>query len=165
MCSCKQGKIQGVETTEWGPHFWSVLHSTSLKAGTAVLRAQAEETRTWTRVFETTGHAIPCPECRTHYKEWILTHPFKNMHTLPYGERGDWIRHWWYDLHADVNRRLGKENLDYADLACRYKDVNFRFEMATINKYMNIATHADQVKIMEYISWKKHMTILNSLYY
>lgn len=165
MCSCKGEIVLGVDTDEWGPVIWKILHSLSLQAGKAQPRAQDEETRTWIQILTRTGVSIPCPECRAHYKTWILTRQPKLLASIPYSEQGEWVRHWLHDIHTDINLRLGKINLPYDDLEVTFKGVNFKQEMATIEKYSIRAAHANQVKLTDFISWKRHCVILTSLYY
>ena len=166
MCSCQAGKVNGVETTEWGPHYWKTLHKLSLKAGTlADPNSQAEETRDWIHIFKETAKAIPCEECRSHYKEWLLANPISGFKDLPYSQKGNWVRDWWWRLHADVNRRLGKSNIEFSELATVYATIFVRFEVATIDKYIKQATIASQVRLMDFKEWKKAIIMLNSLYY
>jgi hypothetical protein len=166
MCSCQAGKVKGVETEEWGPHYWKLLHKLSLKAGTLTdSNFQAEEMRLWVRIFRETGKAIPCEDCRNHYKDWLLAHPIKPFQDLPYLEKGDWIRNWWWALHSDVNRRTQKSNIDFSELAETYASVFTRFEIATIEKYNGKACLASQVKLFDFKEWKKSIIILNSFYY
>jgi len=166
MCSCQAGKIQGVETTEWGPHYWKTLHKLSLRAGTLTLaNSQAEEMRSWLHILKETEKAVPCEDCRKHYKAWILANPLKSLVDSPYTKKGDWIRYWKWRLHSYVNQRLGKPNLDFSELTVTYKDVFVRFELATIDKYIRIATVASQIKLLDFKEWKKHVVMLNSMYY
>jgi hypothetical protein len=165
MCSCKGEIVLGVDTDEWGPVFWRTLHSLSLLAGKAQPRAQDEETRTWIKVLTFTGLSIPCPDCRAHYKEWILTRQPKLLLSIPYSERGEWVRHWLYDIHTDINLRLGKVNLSFDDLEVTFKEVNVFREIATIEKYILRASRANQVKLTDFLSWKNYCVILKSLYY
>ena len=166
MCSCQAGKIQGVETTEWGPHYWKTLHKLSLRAGSLTsVNSQAEEMRSWLHILKETEKAVPCEDCRKHYKTWILANPLKPLVDTPYIQTGDWIRYWLWRLHSDVNQRLGKPNLDFSELAATYASVFVRFEVATIDKYIRVATVASQIKLLDFKEWKKHIIMLNSLYY
>jgi hypothetical protein len=64
-----------------------------------------------------------------------------------------------------VNRRLGKPNLDFSELTATYSAVFVRFEIATIDKYIRAATVASQIKLLDFKEWKKHIIMLNSMYY
>jgi len=166
MCSCQAGKVNGVETTEWGPHYWKTLHKLSLKAGTlADPNSQAEEVRAWIHIFKETAKAIPCEECRLHYKEWLLANPTGKFKDLPYSEKGDYVRDWWWRLHGDVDRRLGKPSIEFSELTTIYASVFVRFEVATIDKYIKTAAVASQIRLFDFKEWKKAIIMLNSLYY
>lgn len=167
MCSCKGSIILGVETTEWGPHYWNVLHFLSLKAGTAQPRARDEEQRTWIRIIQKTGLAIPCADCRAHYKDWLLRNPVKTLETLGYEEKGEWIRLFFYNLHSEINIKKGNDsaNIPYESVLIQYKTVNLLQEMATVSKYVDRATHSGQLKIMDFKDWKRQCITVNSLYY
>jgi hypothetical protein len=167
MCSCK-GKIDlGIETTEWGPHYWNALHYLSLKAGTSSPSRQAEEVRTWPRVLKLLAGALPCPECRAHYSDFLVTRPIKAYEIIGYEHKGLWIRDFFYDLHTDVNRRKDRllVNLPKEELIAKYSGVSFLAEMATITKFFERASPAGQIKGTGIQEWKKQMLILNSVFY
>jgi hypothetical protein len=164
MCGCSKDKIKGIETTEWGPHFWRILHFFSLKAGTSPPAVHAEELRIWTRIFHLTGKAIPCEECRKHYNEWLVAHPviFKGM---PYASVGSFVQNWWFAIHNNINVLNDKPVFDFELLQSTYSGVNVLFELATITNYINKAAAASQVKISDYKAWKSEILVLNSRYY
>jgi hypothetical protein len=138
----------------------------SLKAGTlADPNSQAEEVRAWIHIFKETAKAIPCEECRTHYKEWLLANPIGGFKEMSYALKGDWVRNWWWRLHGDVDRRLGKPSIEFSELSSVYATVFVRFEISTIDKFIKQATIASQVRIMDFKEWKKAIIMLNSLYY
>ena len=166
MCSCQAGKVNGVETNEWGPHYWKAIHKLSLRAGTLTdVNSQAEEMRSWTHIFKETAKAIPCEDCRKHYAAWILANPISPLKELPYSQKGEWIRDWWWRLHGDVDARLGKPSILFSELGTIFSGVFVRFEIATIDKYIKKATVASQIKLFDFKEWKRAVVILNSLYY
>ena len=106
----------------WGPHYWTILHSLAERAGSQenpLMRN--DEIAEWGRLVKTLEKAIPCDECRGHYKAWVTAHPFDQILALPYGQFREGVRSYWFDLHTDVNRRLGKSNINYADLSTLYE--------------------------------------------
>ena len=164
MCGCSKDKVKGIETTQWGPHFWRLLHFFSLKAGSAPPSIQAEELRIWTKLFTLTGKAIPCEECRKHYAEYLEAHPV-NFKGMPYSSVGSFIQNWWFNLHNEINVLNDKPIFDFADLQSTYAGVSVLFELATITNYITKATAASQVKISDYKAWKTEILMLNSRYY
>ena len=69
---------------------WRILHVLSLRAPAAA----------WANVPTALDGALPCPECRIHFHEWVRTHP------LTAG--GDGPRDWVAALHNAVNERLAR---------------------------------------------------------
>lgn len=51
--------------------------------------------------YESLQIVIPCPICRTHYKEALVTIPIR------LGSRDELVE-WVYDIHNHVNEQLGK---------------------------------------------------------
>jgi len=51
--------------------------------------------------YESLQIVIPCPICRTHYKEALVTIPIR------LGSRNELVE-WVYDIHNHVNEQLGK---------------------------------------------------------
>jgi hypothetical protein len=67
---------------------WIVLHVLSLLAPAAA----------WANIPAALDGALPCPDCRTHYHDWVLAQPLTAA--------GDGPRDWVAALHNDVNQRL-----------------------------------------------------------
>ncbi len=106
----------------WGPHYWTILHSLAERAGSQENPLMRNDERNeWERLVKNLEKAIPCDECRGHYKTWITTHPFQEILALPYEQYREAIKSYWYDLHTDVNRRLNKPNVNYNELSSLYE--------------------------------------------
>ena len=96
------------QSAAWGPNLWMVLHSAAERIGTLPCYKNmkqaafdAEETRLWSNLLSSLRFSIPCPLCKKHYGMYyarnrpIVT---KNIVT------------WLWELHVDVNRRLGRSD-------------------------------------------------------
>ena len=166
MCSCNPEKVDYPQNYEWGPRVWSVLHGLSLRAGTVTLDLmKADEMRAWEKILVATGPMLPCEHCREHYAQWLVGNPIKPFTTLPYVEKGEWIRLWLYNLHSTVNRRLGKNNLYMSELRDRYGTVNITEELKTLD---GLITRALKVgggtSLLKYKEWLKHIGMVRSVY-
>lgn len=85
----------------WGPIFWNAMHIVSL----AYPANPTEDEKAGTRAFfESLTTVIPCPMCRTHYKEKITTSP------PALGSKGELIV-WVWEIHNEVNKMLKKPEM------------------------------------------------------
>lgn len=86
----------------WGPELWMILHSSAERYGSSSSKQLPnEEKRIWTGLLRSLRFSLPCPRCKKHYSEYLLSHP------LVFSKEG--IRSWLYHLHSDVNRRNEKQ--------------------------------------------------------
>jgi len=165
MCSCNIEKINVPQTYEWGPPIWKVMHSMSLKAGTcSVDSMRADEIRAWTALIPALGPMLPCEECRGHFATWIAAHPIKPFLTVPYSEKGEWIRRWLFDLHNDVNRRTGKPAFSYDQLIPTYRNTNISDTLKIVDGLMLNAMKGGGASLLKYKEWLKQMGMLRGLY-
>lgn len=81
---------------------WRVLHVLSLLAPAAA----------WAGVPQALDGALPCPECRTHFHDWVVAQPLTAS--------GDGPRDWVAALHNDVNTRLGRPTWTMAEVLTAY---------------------------------------------
>ena len=159
-CNCVVDKPTYPQNEEWGPIFWSVVHSSAERAGkqnNAI--TQGDEMRAWPLFVKTFVPCIPCPYCREHAAEWVKANPF----TLPerYTEWYPFIRLWWWRFHEDVNHRLGKPSFPFDQLADKYRDVSaFKFWFRQIEAYELRAAKMDGIRLFEWFAWKKQLVIL-----
>jgi len=80
---------------------WRVLHVLSLLAPSAA----------WLNVPTALDGALPCPDCRSHFHEWVVAHPL----TAGTGPR-DWVA----ALHNAVNTRLGRPTWTIEEVLATY---------------------------------------------
>ena len=89
----------------WGPHLWIILHSSTERIGLPQQkRLSQEETRIWTTLLLSLRHSLPCPLCKKHYIDYITKTPISSINK-------EFIRIWLYNLHCQINNRIGKSNI------------------------------------------------------
>ena len=96
-----QNQIQykgSISPDTWGPHLWSVLHS---------LPESVESVPKIRKCLE--NLCLPCKDCQDHYESFSAKRPPSLIKDRT--EAFQWI----FDLHNDVNTRLGKKTLDMND--------------------------------------------------
>jgi aspartate aminotransferase-like enzyme len=82
---------------------WRVLHVLSLLAPAAA----------WANLPIALDGALPCPECRTHFHEWVVAQPLDvSVATGP--------RDWVAALHNDVNTRLSRPTWTMTEVLAAY---------------------------------------------
>lgn len=91
-----------IDTAVWGPSMWRVLHILSLLAPATA----------WAKVPVALDGALPCPECRTHFHEWVVAHPLTAS--------GDGPRDWVAALHNAVNDRLSRPSWTMDEVLAAY---------------------------------------------
>jgi len=88
----------------WGPQLWMILHSSAERIGTKCLsRLPQEETRLWANLLGGLRYSLPCPLCKKHYTDYLLSTPITIVEQ-------SFIRDWLYNLHNQVNSRIDKPN-------------------------------------------------------
>lgn len=145
----------------WGPHYWIILHSLAERAGSQQnTLMRTDELAEWERLVKTLEKAIPCDECRGHYKTWITTHPFEQISSLPYEQFREGVRSYWYDLHTSVNNRLGKQNVSYAELSSLY---NVSCVSQALKDVEPIILGALRLGYVTILSWKNFVRNVKTL--
>jgi hypothetical protein len=87
----------------WGPHLWQILHYSTERITQPHLNPQ-EETRLWTNFLSSLRFSLPCPQCKKHYTAYYSSTPLTTIHRNS-------VRTWLYNLHCQVNDRIGKPNM------------------------------------------------------
>jgi hypothetical protein len=88
----------------WGPHLWSVLEVIGWKSSVStnvspIIHGDMQRELRWLLLHLET--IIPCAECRAHIESYRKEHPLPSSAK----EYSQWI----WNLHDDVNIRLGKD--------------------------------------------------------
>lgn len=79
------------DPAKWGPGLWTYLHALPR-------HSESPESAKATLLHLD----LPCAECRKHYRGFLAARPIGGLKTVRE------IEHWVFDLHNEVNARLGK---------------------------------------------------------
>jgi len=93
-------------TDKWGPTWWRFLHSVS---ATYPCAPSAAERRAARRLVESVAALLPCPRCKTHFQALLKRTPADVS-----GRRA--LATWMWAAHNDVNRRLGKPEVELEEV-------------------------------------------------
>lgn len=164
-CSCQVPAPNYPENQEWGPFLWSILHVLAERV-TRVMSPlyENDERRAWVFFLHGTGNMLPCSDCRTHYASYLSAHPVKEIMTLPKSELALWIRRWLYDLHQEVNTRLGKEGIPFEELSSHYKNINIASLFQLFEMIEKRAIASQGVNLISWLEWVKQYRTLCSIY-
>ena len=133
----------------WGPHAWVFLHTITLNFPE---NPTPEQKKYYKEFFESLIHIIPCDKCRYNYMRKIKEHPVK-VET-----RMDLVQ-WLLNIHNDVNKSNGKEELTLSNFIKKYRD------MYSNKKEENIDNQKEYIKIKkEYIKYSL-LIVLFILFY
>lgn len=119
----------------WGPQLWMILHSaTEYVEHPKYIKLPQEESRIWINLLNSLRFSLPCPLCKKHFTSYMASNP------LPPIKR-DFVRIWLYNLHCQVNDKLGKPNtIPIEQLPLIYsKPFNFTESYNIIVEQMNRA--------------------------
>ena len=123
------------QTHIWGPHLWTLLHSSAEKIGSQpIKRLPAEATRIWIGLLSSLRYSLPCPVCKKHFTDYYSSHPIHNLNK-------DTITSWLFTLHCQVNERTGKPNtITIEQLTELYnKPINFTAHLNVLYEQMTKA--------------------------
>jgi len=123
-------------TEFFGPSMWKTLHSIAWNYGADPHTPTETEQKEITDFFNLLTNLIPCPQCRTHYKNYIIEHLIDPSSRVN-------LTKWLHTLHNDVNRRTGKMELSYEDHSKDYNEWNSK----TIHRFQGL-TKQQQVQQM-----------------
>jgi len=99
----------------WGPIFWSTLHITSLAYPDDPTYA---EKRAAKEFFNALAHLLPCPVCRSHFREILQGSPIDS-----WLDNRTMLTEWVWKAHNAVNVKLGKPEVTMADFMKRYREM------------------------------------------
>jgi hypothetical protein len=106
---------------------------------------------------------LPCDNCRDHYKVWLDAHPVTEIQTMPYSSLREWIRRWLWELHNDVNLRLGKASLPYESLSATYSNFN-PMDFKLFDLIEKRAIQQGGVHLVAWNNWIKQYRTIVSVY-
>lgn len=105
--------------TVWGPPLWKAMH-TAAEFGLPI-------NDKWLSFFVALRPVIPCPDCQQHFSAWWRKNQFIND-----------PRMWLFNLHNDVNRRIGLPLFSVSDLTSTYGVIPGKTAAARLND-INVA--------------------------
>lgn len=101
----------------WGPHMWESLHCITFNYP---LRPTEEHKKSYRAFFEVVGYMLPCGSCRESFLDFMANGP--NKITDEIFESRDTLTLWLYNVHNDVNHKLG------VTYAITYEEVKQKYE-------------------------------------
>ena len=102
----------------WGPIFWSTFHIISL--GYPEDPSYSEK-RAAKEFFNGLVYLLPCPICRTHFREVLQLNPVETW----LDNRKSLIE-WVWTVHNQVNVKLGKPEITMIEFYKRYNEMAVR---------------------------------------
>jgi|688.fasta_scaffold714568_2 hypothetical protein len=96
----------------WGNALWRFLHGMCERTGREIKKTKGvvdEEKRVWNILLQAIGVGLPCPQCRLHYKEYMMRNSYMHCITLTGESRKEALRKWLWELHENVNLQTNKQ--------------------------------------------------------
>lgn len=107
----------GLISKIWGPGLWIGMHSITF--GYPV-KPSDEQKQKYRQFFTLIGDVLPCRYCRESYTSFITEGNVKITDKV--FENRDSITKWLYDLHEEVNKKLGVDyRITYDDVVSKYE--------------------------------------------
>lgn len=165
-CNCARPDPKYPTNLEWGPAFWGILHTLAQNAGRAAGNTvlQADERKHWAAIFVELSDALPCDECREHYKTLLSSISVPSLKTMSYAEFASFIKTTWWSWHNTVNERLSKPTFPYADLDTTYSGNSVRTLLKGVTPTVDRAIRMNGVRIMAWKNLVKSVTYLTGVY-
>jgi len=99
----------------WGPMFWSTLHIISLAYPDDPTYS---EKRAAKELFNALVHLLPCPVCRSHYREIVQRSPVET-----WLDNRKSLVEWVWMVHNQVNVKLNKPEISLIEFYKRYNEM------------------------------------------
>ena len=99
-------------TSTWGPPSWDLIHT--LCAAICKERFLEIKVQVIHTIISICG-SLPCPDCSAHASQWLKKVDFNNVNT------SEQLVYIMYQLHNNVNARLGKPLFPYELMKDKYK--------------------------------------------
>lgn len=164
VCKCKLDKPEYPQNDEWGPNLWIILHTLAERSGKQThVSPLGDEKRAWPLFFAAIGTILPCSFCKEHFDDWVSKHPF----LLPpdYKDWNTFIRRWFYELHENVNKGLGKPSFPFENLSSTYSNGSIvRSNILALEKAVVRAIKMDGVKLFAWNAWLKQYRMLCGIF-
>lgn len=162
---CKKMVLNYPDTTQWGTHLWTILHSLAERSDRLTAPEHAKFAKQqWVFFFEELPKILPCPECQNHAQQWLKDHPVNVIKTLPESNMYPWIVLWVYEFHEDVNRRLGKPSFPLEGLRPKYGAVPIRSHLNDLKVHIETAVAINGSGMLSWKKWNGYLALLMSYY-
>lgn len=99
----------------WGPMFWGTLHIVSLAYPD---EPTYSEKRAAKEFFNSLIYLLPCPVCRSHFREVLQGIPVET-----WLDNRKSLVEWVWMAHNQVNVKLGKAEITMSDFYKRYNEM------------------------------------------
>jgi hypothetical protein len=109
----------------------------------------------WKVLFDTLSHIVPCTECKEHIVQYIASNPYASINSE------EEFSTWFYLMHEDVNKRLGKPSFDKALLLETYNQENLRTVYYKYDKLMEEVIREGEASLL---AWGKMKTVFLFLF-
>ena len=156
---CQKPAIDAPSIDDRGPTLWAILHGFAEQSGT-----NEDERQHWISIIEGLPKIVPCPECAKHITEWLRAHPIVILRKMPIANLHDWVVGYIYDLHEDVNRRLGKPSFPKNMLTETYGSFNLPVKMESLKRYLEKLISISGTGILSWKKWEGTILRLLTIY-
>ena len=167
-CNCMKARVIPNYPTnvEWGPAYWGILHGLAERAGsfTTTPRLQVEERRKWGRLFNTLANAIPCYECRDHYRLMLRSINILVLNTMPYSELKTFLKTTLWNMHNTVNVRLEKPEFPFESLETTYFTLAVTPLIDGVKPVIDQAVRLGGMKSSDWVQFSNNIRYFAGLY-
>jgi len=151
----RRSQVELPRADQWGPLLWSLLHGVSVKRSNPdPLKLRTLKVK-WKVLFDTLSHIVPCTECKEHIVQYIASNPYASINSE------EEFSTWFYLMHEDVNKRLGKPSFDKALLLETYNQENLRTVYYKYDKLMEEVIREGEASLL---AWGKMKTVFLFLF-
>lgn len=93
---------------------WDSIHKMARDAKTDSKKAEFE------KYMNSLIYSFPCPKCRPHIKQYLLSHPIKSCRNTTENGLNIGLSKWSWEFHNSVNKRLTKPVITWEEYLRRY---------------------------------------------
>lgn len=118
-----------METTVWGPQAWGLLHTICFNYPKKPSNIEKKNLKNYIKYF---NENIPCPNCKSSFKEIYSRLPVNKFLNNNYG-----TFLWSYLVHDLVNQKLNKKSEDFEKIVEYYISLQKNDKNIDKNKFIN----------------------------
>jgi len=159
-CSrCAKPAIDAPSIDDWGPTLWAILHGFAEQSG-----QNEDERQLWIFMLEGLPKIVPCPECSKHITVWLESHPVVGLRKIPIVNLHNWVVDYIYNLHEEVNQRLGKPSFPKENLTETYGSFNLVIKMESLKRYLEKLIGISGTGMLSWKTWEGNILRLLTVY-